>query len=408
MGFNLMRGCSLFSNVRPWLKSSTSQMMVHWDQLPIKILIGMADAPLRSKLPIFGFYDMRDLQLFLYDPISRAQLPLPPLSTISHFEDSFGDKVSGWNPAACIIAQVDASSSDASQCIVVATFVTNSSISALCRPNGERWTIVEGLLADGFYYGNFFFFDEELYGYRLSIEPDRVNNINEAPDFQTHSITLGSQGDRENLKLICNTPPPTWLLYAEDADGLTKYQKDCLGWPYFMESNGQLLMVTAIRDCISSWHEQEVFEAAIFQVFKIQTATMCITRITDLGNQSLFLGTGAAENPDKYDKNCIYFLQYMDYSYENEYPLVCREAVIYYVNDGSIKRCIPSIKTENLCLFMRWFSPLSILEYLISNFYPVSRLYLALLFKSTFDPKVLLKSKGQKQFKSFFEKYFST
>ncbi|KAK5831297.1 hypothetical protein PVK06_015092 [Gossypium arboreum] len=144
------------------------------------------------------------------------------------------------------------------QCIVVATFVTNSSILALCRPNGERWTIVEGLLADGFYYGNFFFFDEELYGYRLSIAPDRVNNINEAPDFQTHSITLGSQGDRENLKLICNTPPPTWLLYAEDADGLTKYHKDCLGWPYFVESNGQLLMVTAIRDCISSWHEQEV------------------------------------------------------------------------------------------------------------------------------------------------------
>ncbi|MBA0720293.1 hypothetical protein Golax_007920, partial [Gossypium laxum] len=172
-----------------------------------------------------------DLQLFLYDPISRAQLPLPPLSTISHFEDSFGDKVSGWNPAACIIAQVDASSSDASQCIVVATFVTYSSILALCRPN-------------------------ELYGYRLSMEPDRVNNINEAPDFQTHSITLGNQGDRENLKLICNTPPPTWFLYAEDADGLTKYHKDCLGWPYFMESNGQLLMVTTIRDCISSWHEQ--------------------------------------------------------------------------------------------------------------------------------------------------------
>ncbi|KAA3489152.1 hypothetical protein EPI10_032815 [Gossypium australe] len=193
-----------------------------------------------------------DLQLFLYDPISRAQLPLPPLSTISHFEDSFGDKVSGWNPAACIIAQVDASSSDAWQCIVVATF-----------------------------------------------------------------------GDRENLKLICKTPPPTWLF--------------------------------------------------------CYTATMCITRITDLGNLSLFLGRGAAENPDKYDKNCIYFLQYMDYRCENEYPLVCREAVVYYVNDGRIKRCIPSIKTENLCLFMRWFSPVSILEYLISTFHSASKFCLALL-----------------------------
>ncbi|PPD74820.1 hypothetical protein GOBAR_DD28251 [Gossypium barbadense] len=201
--------------------------------------------PYDPNCPYLRFYDMRegkvrklnlpryaqggtnvdDLQLFLYDPISRAQLSLPPLSTISHFEDSFGDKVSGWNPAVCIIAQVDASSSDASQCIVVATFVTYSSILALCRPNGERWTIVEGLLADGFYYGNFLFFDEELYGYRLSMEPDRVNNINEAPDFQTHSITLGNQGDREKLKLICNTPPPTWLLYAEDADGLTKYHR---------------------------------------------------------------------------------------------------------------------------------------------------------------------------------------
>ncbi|XP_040950503.1 uncharacterized protein [Gossypium hirsutum] len=63
--------------------------------------------------------DVDDLRIFLFDPISRSQIPLPPLSTISSFKHSFTARHPGWNPAACIINGVEISSSDESQCIVV-------------------------------------------------------------------------------------------------------------------------------------------------------------------------------------------------------------------------------------------------------------------------------------------------
>ena len=141
-------------------------------------------------------------------------------------------------------------------------------------------------------------------------------------------------------------------------------------------------MVTAIADSIRTLdyeklneEEDQVLEAdqlidnnnlllnyylvARFEVSKIQTAdTMCITRLSSLGNQSLFVGGGVsvAGNFNEFDKNCIYFAEDADYSITNEYPLVSREAGVFYLDDGSLKRSFPSIKTEKRC-FMNWFSP---------------------------------------------------
>ncbi|MBA0746294.1 hypothetical protein Gogos_008828 [Gossypium gossypioides] len=344
-----------------------------------------------------------NLRIFLFDSISRAQIPLPPLSTISSFEENFTARRSGWNPAACIIS------------------------------GDDRWIIVEGLLPDGYFYGNLSFFDGELYACILC--EDREINNNQAPNIQTHFITL--ENHRVNLKLISSTPPPTYLFFAAVDDKRILYHKDCNRWPYLVEANGQLLVVTKICDTISTWdyHDDNnddddsdddndeaggnddydydggsdndddggsdhsadnnddgrdndnnddggnnddddnnddnnyvtsllmYFQVATFQITKIQTTaddTLHMTGLTDLGNQSLFLGAGdclAVENCDKFDKNYIYFLHDMDYSSGKEYPLVSREAGVYNVKDGSIKHCFLSIKIQNHGSFMYWFSP---------------------------------------------------
>ncbi|MBA0721265.1 hypothetical protein Golax_008825 [Gossypium laxum] len=175
-----------------------------------------------------------NLRIFLFDSISRAQIPLPPLSTISSFEENFTARRSGWNPAACIISGVEVSSFDASQCIVATTFYDNNKILALCKPQEDRWIIVEGLLPDGYFYGNLSFFDGELYACMLC--EDREINNNQAPNSQTHFITL--ENHRVNLKLISSTPPPTYLFFAAVDDKKILYHKDCSRWPYLVEANG--------------------------------------------------------------------------------------------------------------------------------------------------------------------------
>ncbi|KAA3453499.1 F-box/kelch-repeat protein [Gossypium australe] len=303
-----------------------------------------------------------NLRIFLFGPISRAQIPLPPLSTISSFEENFTARRSGWNPAACIISGVEVSSFDASQCIVATTFYDNNKILALCKSQDERWIIVEGLLHDGYFCGNLSFFDGELYACILC--EDREINNNQAPNIQTHFITL--ENHRVNLKLISSTPPPTYLLFAAVDDERILYHKDCSRWSYLVEANGQLLVVTKICDTINTWDyhdDNNDDDDTTFQITKIQTTaddTLHMTGLTDLGNQSLFLGAGdclAVENCNKIDKNCIYFLDDMDYSSGKEYSLVSQEAGVYNVKDGSIKHCFPSIKIQNHGSFMYWFSP---------------------------------------------------
>ncbi|KAK8673776.1 hypothetical protein V6N13_112088 [Hibiscus sabdariffa] len=309
---------------------------------------------------------LANLQIFLFDPITRVQIPLPPLSTISNFEDCFTTCPFEWNrnPAAYIIDEVEPSSSDVSQCIVAAKLSDKDETLVLCRPGDERWTIVKGLLVEGYIYGSIIFFDGELYASIVNLKEEYDNN--QAP-LQIHSIMIGSQ--RVNLKLVySSTSPPPFLCYAQEKLLCLKdlYRTSCL-----VESNGQLLMVTQTWDAIEEEQEEEdeegplgYIQASTFQVFKIQKTTqdtVCITRLTHLDKQSLFLGTGgcvARENLNQFHKNCIYFLQVFDYRAQSDKtrPYVCREAGVYHLDDGSIKRCFPSIPTKG-CSFMHWFSP---------------------------------------------------
>ncbi|KAG8493470.1 hypothetical protein CXB51_010893 [Gossypium anomalum] len=459
--FNLLRGCASFF---------TSKMMTAlapWNQLPFDILSSIFERldledrireppqllwlmlpydPSSQYLSFFDMYEgkvgkVRKLNLPRFAQggwffgCSKGWLFLATGTNGSNSASTIVDNArrSGWNPAACIISGVEVSSFDASQCIVATTFYDNNKILALCRPQDERWIIVEGLLPDGYFYGNLSFFDGELYACILC--EDREISNNQAPNIQTHFITL--ENHRVNLKLISSTPPPTYLFFAAVDDERILYHKYCSRWSYLVEANGQLLVVTKICDTISTWdyhddnnddddsdddndeaggnddidydggsnndddggadHSDDGndngrdndnnddggnnddddnndddnyvtsllmhFQVVTFQITKIQTTaddTLHMTGLTDLGNQSLFLGAGdclAVENCDKFDKNCIYCLHDMDYSSGKEYPLVSREAGVYNVKDGSIKHCFPSIKIQNHGSFMYWFSP---------------------------------------------------
>ncbi|TYI29321.1 hypothetical protein ES332_A05G308300v1 [Gossypium tomentosum] len=401
--FNLLKGCASFF---------TSKMMTAlapWNQLPIDILSSIFERldledrirfDLRTPqllwlmLPYYpssqylSFFDMYEgkvrgwffgcskdwlflatgtnvdnLRIFLFDPISRAQIPLPP-STISSFEENFTARRSGWNPAACIISEV--SSFDASQCIVATTFYDNNKILALCKPQDERWIIVEGLLPDGYFYGNLSFFDGELYACILC--EDREINNNQAPNIQTHFITLENHPNGQLLVVtkICDTIS-TWDYHDDNNDdddsdddndeaggnddhdydsgsdndddgggdhsnddndnGRDNDNNDDGGNNNEDDNNDDNNYVTSLL---------MYFQVATFQITKIQTTaddTLHMTGLTDLGNQSLFLGAGdclAVENCDKFDKNCIYFLHDMDYSSGKEYRLVSREAALKF------------------------------------------------------------------------------
>ncbi|MBA0566516.1 hypothetical protein Golob_011326 [Gossypium lobatum] len=310
---------------------------------------------------------------------SKGSNSASTMSTISSFEENFTARRSGWNPAACIISGVEVSSFDASQCIVATTFYNNNKILALCKPQEDKWIIVEGLLPDGYFYGNLSFFDGELYACMLC--EDREINNNQAPNSQTHFITL--ENHRVNLKLISSTPPPTYLFFAAVDD------KKIFTWDYHDDNNddddsnddndeaggnddndydggsdndddgGSDHSADNNDDGRDNDNNDDAgnnddddnnddnnyvtsllmyFQVATFQITKIQTTaddTLHMTGLTDLGNQSLFLGAGdclAVENCDKFDKNCIYFLHDMDYSSGKEYPLVSREAGVYNVS----------------------------------------------------------------------------
>nr|KJB60223.1 hypothetical protein B456_009G294800 [Gossypium raimondii] len=297
-----------------------------------------------------------NLRIFLFDSISRAQIPLPPLSTISSFEENFTARRSGWNPAACIISGVEVSSFDASQCIVATTFYDNNRILALCKPQDDRWIIVEGLLPDGYFYGNLSFFDGELYACILC--EDREINNNQAPNIQTHFITLENHplgswdyhddnnddddSDDDNDEAGGNDDNDYDGGSDNDDDGGSDHSADNNddgrdndnnddgGNNDDDDNNADNNYVTSLL---------MYFQVATFQITKVQTTaddTLHMTGLTDLGNQSLFLGAGdclAVENCDKFDKNCIYFLHDMDYSSGKEYPLVSREVGVYNVKD---------------------------------------------------------------------------
>lgn len=89
--------------------------------------------------------------------------------------------------------KVTVSSSDPSQCIVAAKFLDDYSFIALCRPQDENWTIVEGPDSsdpDEYIFLDFLFSDEKLYVCCCFLGTDE-DYLNAVSAFQTHSISLG-------------------------------------------------------------------------------------------------------------------------------------------------------------------------------------------------------------------------
>ncbi|XVE67314.1 hypothetical protein DITRI_Ditri08aG0150800 [Diplodiscus trichospermus] len=103
----------------------------------------------------------------------------------------------------------------------------------------------------------------------------------------------------------------------------------------------------------------EYYSVARFEVLKIETTdAMRITRLSNVGDRSLFIGrfSVAGNYEGIFDKNCIYFVDGINDDSNGEYPLICREAVDFNIDDESIKGSFPSIKIEKGCC-MDWFSP---------------------------------------------------
>ncbi|KAK2663078.1 hypothetical protein Ddye_001652 [Dipteronia dyeriana] len=102
------------------------------------------DLPLPKCWLVIGSSNDSTLTLFLFNPISGIQLPLPPLQTvpscrhhaIQQCPEFFGHDITefAW--------KIELSSSDASSssCVVAAIFYEQEGL-ALCRPRDKSWTI---------------------------------------------------------------------------------------------------------------------------------------------------------------------------------------------------------------------------------------------------------------------------
>ncbi|XP_007041631.2 PREDICTED: putative F-box protein At4g22660 [Theobroma cacao] len=300
-------------------------------------------------------------QIFLLDPISGVQIPLPPLLTIrSTSEDTNA------------IDKIEISSRDASQCVVAACF-DEGRILALCRPKDKRWIIFEGLgVADDHRYACILFCHGILYAL-ITTEDDEVTF-----QFQTHSLKLAGDHD-VILKLI----PLTMFeisspIFLEDPlEEVDTFGKNWAAIPYLVESNGDLLIVLKILDALITEDEDQddddednvepIFSycrIATFEVFKVEASddTLWLTRLSNLDDQTLFIdGVDSLSLPgENFSKNCIYFLEdSFGYTAEGWKPIISRESGVFYLHDGRIERSLPSLDLSKLgkdfCYL--WFFP---------------------------------------------------
>lgn len=235
--------------------------------------------------------------IFLFDPISGIQFPLPPLATIPSFENFLADDLPFYHGMAGLlelIQKVELSSVDAQNCTVAAIFGLDGSLHntlALCKPGTKRWIVLDREYDE--FGTDILFYNGEL---RVLISRDA--------SFAATTIKVGD--DELILKLI----PNNWTSMFEHLEANWNHEEDesaedVLISPYLVESDGELLIVfrtdnlmqTVLIDEEDEEEEEEEEEftynqVSRFEVFKINhdpISTVQLTKLNSLGERILFV-----------------------------------------------------------------------------------------------------------------------
>ncbi|OMO79975.1 hypothetical protein CCACVL1_13246 [Corchorus capsularis] len=310
----------------------------------------------------------------LFDPVSRIQIPLPPLSTIT-------EQIPSWELGTDFLASaVDMSSNDASESVVAACFA-QSKILALCRPKDKKWTVFTGLGIDNLVH--------ERYRYTIMKFCNGIlyaliapGNEDDTLQFQTYSMKLPGDDRDVVLKLInlswfiTNIHPVLlelpWIQEQEDDDDVLVLRNASINYG-LVESNGEILVVDKIEDAIMKIpehvdHDDEpedpYFRIARFEVSKLEASddALWLTKLSNLNDQTLFNDAvnlvSMPATGRNFGKNCVYFLDnpvsYMQQGWEP--AAFSRESGVFYLKDGRIERPFPSLEDPKNSRYY-WFFP---------------------------------------------------
>ncbi|OMO92028.1 hypothetical protein COLO4_17943 [Corchorus olitorius] len=193
----------------------------------------------------------------LFDPVSRIQIPLPPLSTIT-------EQIPSWEDTDFLTSAVDMSSEDASESVVAACFAQNK-ILALCRPKDKRWTVFTGLGIDNLVH--------ERYRYTIMKFCDGIlyaliapGNEDDTLQFQTYSMKLPGDDHSDvvlrliNLSWFITNHHPVLLelprIQEQEGDDVLVLRNASINFG-LVESNGEILIVDKIEDAIMKMPEHD-------------------------------------------------------------------------------------------------------------------------------------------------------
>ena len=341
-----------------------------------------------------------DPHMFLLNPISGEQINLPSLTTVPYFDDFVGRRPKHYN-ASTFVSHIEVfSAAGTAGCMVVAAIINVQSegLLALCKPGDERWSIFEGA-GDEVSYFDILFHDKSLYAIT-----DRVDE-----SVSTHTICLTDCEVELKLILCQGNDVGHDLEDVEDQPGLV-IAKDLIASAYLAESiHGELLKIChntdafAIDDGILEDDELEeeveeeedgymvedeeegeqndeiveeegeeeeedrlfrftYFKTKGFEIFKLNPNSGKMEKLTSLDDQVLFVASIGGSlslpvrNMDGLKGNCIYFAATTLQTFLQRYMNISRESGVFYLEDGRIERCFPSITFPGHS-HLSWFKP---------------------------------------------------
>ncbi|KAF8395070.1 hypothetical protein HHK36_019010 [Tetracentron sinense] len=233
----------------------------------------------------------KNLDMFLLNPFSKAQIQLPRQSSLH--------RANRIKKAIVVLTEPNCDHSNGLANLMVVMIYGDSSKLAFCRPGDETWTCFEDLFWP---YSDIIFYNGKLYAIKVWMEMD--------------VFIIDSPCPKQTLRI---NPPVNY--------GVRKYLAECHG--------DLLLVLRNSKERLKSMDPTLGFELFKLELDMSSPQFTCST--VNLGNQVLFLGINSslslqADNFPEFKGNHIYFTGNSCNS---------RDVGVFSLVDGSVKPFIP-------------------------------------------------------------------
>lgn len=329
-------------------------------ELPKKALGGHCCGCIRGWLAITTESDFKP-QLFLWNPLSGALLELPSLTTIPCFQEFLSQKQGSFFINRIDILFVNSSAEQH----IVAILCNYQRALAFCTLGDTRWIIFKENIDDKLY-SDILFINNLLYTVDLdvNISTDNDSLLEERDNsvVETHTIVLTN-----NCQVVMKS-----IKHVFDWGKLPSYEiqpggfvigKHTFSTFSLLESaQGELLIARENIDFFKEKNEDdnyespgpgiEYYQTKGFEIFKVDIHSLeMMHKLTSLGDQVLFYSEHSTLSiPTRkfglefQKENCIYFATTPFCRDPDNFLQVSREAGVFNLEDGTIKRFLPSFK----------------------------------------------------------------